>query len=85
MKEPIIISIGGGKGGVGKSTITANIGTALSQKGFSIVFIDADLGGANLHLCLGVRRPRAGLQDIYKRNRKSITDGGSYAIGKTGQ
>lgn len=72
MKDPIIISIGGGKGGVGKSTVTANIGTTLSQKGFSVGFIDADLGGANLHLCLGVRRPRAGLQDFIKGNCKSL-------------
>ncbi len=74
MKDPIIISIGGGKGGVGKSTITANIGTTLSQKGFSIGFIDADLGGANLHLCLGVRRPPTGLQDFIKGNCKSLSE-----------
>ncbi len=74
MKEPIIISIGGGKGGVGKSTVTANIGTALSQKGFSTGFIDADLGGANLHLCLGIKRPRAGLQDFIKGNIKSLSE-----------
>ncbi len=74
MKEPIIISIGGGKGGVGKSTVSANIGTALSQKGFSVGFIDADLGGANLHLCLGVKRPRTGLQDFIKGNCKSLKD-----------
>lgn len=74
MKEPIIISIGGGKGGVGKSTISANIGTALSQKGFNVGFIDADLGGANLHLCLGVKRPRVGLQDFIKGNYKSLNE-----------
>ena len=66
MSNPIIISVGGGKGGVGKSTITANIGTILVQKGFSVGFIDADLGGANLHLCLGVRRPLTGLQDYLR-------------------
>lgn len=74
MKEPIIISIGGGKGGVGKSTVSANIGTALSQKGLSVGFIDADLGGANLHLCLGVKRPRTGLQDFIKGNCKSLNE-----------
>lgn len=74
MKDPIIISIGGGKGGVGKSTITANVGTTLSQRGFSIGFIDADLGGANLHLCLGVRRPRLGLQDYMKGKCKNLDE-----------
>ncbi|MBN1604086.1 MAG: P-loop NTPase [Chitinispirillaceae bacterium] len=74
MADPIIMSIGGGKGGVGKSTITANIGTALTQKGFSVAFVDADLGGANLHLCLGVKRPNAGLQDFMSGRYKQIAD-----------
>ncbi len=74
MKDPIIISIGGGKGGVGKSTITTNIGATLSQKGFSVGFIDADLGGANLHLCLGVKRPQIGLQDYIKGTFKSLNE-----------
>jgi len=74
MKDPVIISIGGGKGGVGKSTVTANIGTTLCQKGFSVGFIDADLGGANLHLCLGVKRPQAGLQDYISGKYKDLND-----------
>ncbi|NLD98914.1 MAG: MinD/ParA family protein [Fibrobacter sp.] len=74
MKDPIIISVGGGKGGVGKSTITANLGATLSQKGYSVGFIDADLGGANLHLCLGVKRPAAGLQDYISGKYKSLSE-----------
>jgi flagellar biosynthesis protein FlhG len=74
MADPIIMSIGGGKGGVGKSTVTANIGTALTQKGFSVAFVDADLGGANLHLCLGVKRPKAGLQDFISGKYKQLSD-----------
>jgi flagellar biosynthesis protein FlhG len=64
MQKPVIISMGSGKGGVGKSSMLANIGTFLAQKGYRVGFIDADLGGANLHLCLGVRRPAKGLQDF---------------------
>lgn len=63
MANPVIVSVGGGKGGVGKSTTTANLGALLARNGYSTGFIDADLGGANLHLCLGVRRPARGLQD----------------------
>ena len=74
MNDPVIISIGGGKGGVGKSTIAANIGATLSRNEFSVGFIDADLGGANLHLCLGVKRPRFGLQDYIKGTCKLLTD-----------
>jgi len=72
MKDPIIISVGGGKGGIGKSTITANIGASLTLKGYSVGYIDADLGGANLHLCLGVKRPYAGLQDYIRENLKNL-------------
>jgi len=74
MKNPTIISIGGGKGGVGKSTVAANIGAVLHSKGFTIGFIDADLGGANLHLCLGVKRPRTGLQDYLSGSTKNLAD-----------
>jgi len=64
MKEPLIISVGGGKGGVGKSIVTSNLGVVLAQQGLKVGFIDGDLGGANLHLCLGVKRPRTGLRDF---------------------
>lgn len=74
MKDPVVISVGGGKGGVGKSTITANIGATLSKQGFSVGFIDADLGGANLHICLGVKRPNSGLQDFINRKCKNLSD-----------
>lgn len=74
MSDPIIISIGGGKGGIGKSTVTANIGASLSQKGHSVGYIDADLGGANLHLCLGVKRPSAGLQDYISGRFKKLDE-----------
>lgn len=74
MADPIIMSIGGGKGGVGKSTLTANIGTALTLKGYSVAFVDADLGGANLHLCLGVKRPKAGLQDFISGKYKQLSE-----------
>lgn len=74
MGDPVIISIGGGKGGVGKSSVTANIGALLVRKEFNVGFIDADLGGANLHLCLGVRRPKTGLQDFINGKFKSLQE-----------
>jgi flagellar biosynthesis protein FlhG len=74
MKNPIIISVGGGKGGIGKSTVIANIGALLAQKGFSIGFIDADMGGANLHHCLGVKRPAKSLQDYISGRTKSLAE-----------
>ena len=73
MAAPIIISFGGGKGGVGKSTIVTNIGATLSKKGFRVGYIDADLAGANLHTCLGVKRPKTGLQDFLSGKVKDIS------------
>ncbi|MEN9204049.1 MAG: septum site-determining protein MinD [Thermostichus sp. DG_1_6_bins_120] len=49
-----IIVITSGKGGVGKTTITANLGTALAQLGRSVVVVDADFGLRNLDLLLGL-------------------------------
>jgi len=49
----IIWTIGGGKGGSGKSFITANVGICLAKSGLRVILIDADLGGANLHTFLG--------------------------------
>jgi flagellar biosynthesis protein FlhG len=63
----IIWTIGGGKGGSGKSFITANIGICLSQLGSRVILIDADLGGANLHTFLGINPPGLTLSDFIKR------------------
>ncbi len=49
-----IIVITSGKGGVGKTTSTANIGMALAQKGRAVAVIDADFGLRNLDLLLGL-------------------------------
>ena len=43
-----------GKGGVGKTTITANIGCALASKGEKVCLIDADIGLKNLDITLGL-------------------------------
>jgi len=48
-----IIAIGGAKGGIGKSIVVANLSVLLASRGFKVTAVDLDLGGANLHLCLG--------------------------------
>lgn len=48
-----IIAVGGAKGGIGKSVFVANLSVFLSQKGYSTIAVDLDLGGANLALYLG--------------------------------
>lgn len=55
--RPRIIAVGGGKGGVGKTTISANLALAIGRVGYRVVAVDADLGAANLHTALNVLRP----------------------------
>ncbi|MBC8457375.1 MAG: septum site-determining protein MinD [Deltaproteobacteria bacterium] len=49
-----IIVITSGKGGVGKTTATANIGTALAMMGNEVVLVDADIGLRNLDIIMGL-------------------------------
>ena len=62
-----IVSIGGGKGGVGKSLISANLAIELARRGKRVVLVDADLGGANLHTTLGIEVPKRTLSDFIER------------------
>lgn len=49
-----VLVITSGKGGVGKTTTTANIGTALAMEGKKVVLIDADIGLRNLDVVMGL-------------------------------
>ena len=49
-----VIVITSGKGGVGKTTMTANIGMSLARLDYSTLLIDADVGLRNLDLLLGL-------------------------------
>jgi septum site-determining protein MinD len=48
------IVITSGKGGVGKTTTTANLGTALARRGVSVALVDADVGLRNLDIVMGL-------------------------------
>jgi flagellar biosynthesis protein FlhG len=69
-----VVSIGGGKGGIGKSLISANLGIELARRGKKVVLVDADLGGANLHTTLGIDLPRRTLSDFIERKVARIED-----------
>ena len=65
-----VIPIASGKGGVGKSLVSANLGVAFAQAGKRVVLVDMDLGASNLHLVLGYHSPRMGI-GTYLNNIKS--------------
>ena len=64
-----IIPIAAGKGGVGKTFLTANLGLALAEYGKKVIVIDLHLGGSNLHSFLGLSNQYPGLGEFI-RNRQ---------------
>jgi flagellar biosynthesis protein FlhG len=69
-----LISIGGGKGGVGKSIVASNLAVAIAQLGRHVVLVDLDLGAANQHLLLNVARPRAGVPALLEGSIDDVND-----------
>ena len=71
-RQPRMVPVGGGKGGVGKTFVVANLASALARMGYSVVAVDGDLEGANLHTCLGVSRPVASLADYVAHREEDL-------------
>lgn len=69
-----IWAIGGGKGGVGKSLVSANVAICLALMGNKVVAVDLDLGGANLHTCLGLPIPQTTLSDYVSKKVTNFED-----------
>lgn len=67
-------SIGGGKGGIGKSIFTLGLGICLARLGKRVIVLDADLGGANLHTLMGVRYPAHTLEDFLLKRVDRLED-----------
>ena len=73
-RQPKVWAIGGGKGGVGKSLVTANLSICLALMGHKVVAIDLDIGGANLHTCLGVPIPDRTLSDYLSKKVRNLSE-----------
>jgi flagellar biosynthesis protein FlhG len=71
---PRIISVGGGKGGIGKSFLSANVAVSLTRLGYRVALVDLDFGAANLHTCLGVPSPKVGLFDFVSGRVENLED-----------
>ena len=67
------IAIASGKGGVGRTTLTFNLGVAMSLFGRDVVMLDLDLVMANMDVITGLLNPDVTLHDVLARN-KSIDD-----------
>ena len=63
-KTPRVICITSGKGGVGKTNITANLAFALAREGSRVLVLDADLNLANIDVLLGLT-PKFNLQHVF--------------------
>ena len=69
-----ILAVGGAKGGVGKSALAANLAVGLSLLGQKVVLADLDLGGADVHLYVGVKSLSRTWNDFLERKVDSIKD-----------
>jgi flagellar biosynthesis protein FlhG len=74
MPGKTIIAVGGAKGGVGKSAIAANLAVGLALLGQQVVLADLDLGGADVHLYLGVKSLPKTWNDFLDNKSSSIED-----------
>ena len=59
-----VIGVASGKGGVGKSSITANLALALAQEGNTVGLLDADVYGYSIPRMMGVQRPAVAVDDL---------------------
>ena len=73
-RSAVASPVGGGKGGVGKTFLVANLATALARAGYRVVAADADLEGANLHTCVGVADPGPSLADFVAGRAQEIRE-----------
>lgn len=69
-----IIPVAGGKGGVGKSILSANLAISLAGQGKKTIVVDLDLGGSNLHSYLGLPNDFPGIGDFLMSKEGALGD-----------
>jgi len=73
-KEKTIWAVGGGKGGTGKSFVSASLAIQLANLEKDVTLIDADLGGPNLHTFLGMKESNLDLGDFVTNKIPNLKD-----------
>ncbi len=66
-----VIAVSSGKGGVGKTTVAANLAVAMARRGLRVVVLDADLGLANIDVLLGLN-PTHTLLHVLRGERRLV-------------
>ncbi len=69
-----IYAIASGKGGVGKTMLSASLGVGMASAGQRVVMVDADFGGANLHTCMGILEPEYTFFDFYTLQKDTLNE-----------
>lgn len=72
--QPLVLAIGGGKGGIGKSFVSAALSATLASLRKRVILLDADFGGANLHTLMGIALPSRTIHDFFSRQVESLAD-----------
>lgn len=83
VERPYVIAVGGGKGGVGKSLVSANLAASLAKSGMRVLLVDLDVGGANLHTYFGIGMPSntlAGVLSGSMRGSEAMIDVGYQGV-----
>ncbi|MBF0350283.1 MAG: P-loop NTPase [SAR324 cluster bacterium] len=71
-RGPVIISVGSGKGGVGKTFILSNLAYLLAKGGLRVTLVDLDLGGSDLQIMFGLYKTRQSLSDFLSGQVSSL-------------
>lgn len=69
-----LISVASGKGGVGKSVVSANLALALAKTGRQVLLADLDVGGADAHIMVGQLNPTVTLTDFLNKQVERLED-----------
>ena len=70
----MIISVASAKGGVGKTTVIANLGLTLTKVGINTLLLDTDLASGNLALHMGLKKPHPSLHELLSGDAQPTED-----------